>query len=116
MRPDIGPALAARLAHEARLDVGEPGVVRPAVGGHRDGMAASVVGAKDQDAARAASAGAHRAEADFDGAGVVPFHAPIKPRRERAGNLDSTECEPPVCENPALHEACNNRRARWALL
>lgn len=65
--PHVSPALAARLAHEALLDVGEPEIVGPAVGGHGDGVAAPVVGAVDQDAPRAVAAFAHFAESDLLG-------------------------------------------------
>jgi hypothetical protein len=66
IRPDVGPALAARGADEARLDVGQPHVVGPAIGIHRHAVAASVVGAVDEHAMHAHLA-SHFAEGDFLG-------------------------------------------------
>jgi hypothetical protein len=44
------PRLPAGGADEARLNVGQPHLIRPAIGAERRGMAATVVGAIDQDA------------------------------------------------------------------
>jgi len=53
IRPRVGAALAAGLADEPRLEIGELEIVRPAVRTERDRMAAGVVRAADQNAARA---------------------------------------------------------------
>jgi hypothetical protein len=49
IRPDVSAAPAARLADEARLDIGQAEVVGPLIAADRDRMAAFVVGAEDQD-------------------------------------------------------------------
>jgi hypothetical protein len=49
MRPHVGAAFAARIADELRLYVGQPDVICPSIGRHRDRVRASVVGAIDQD-------------------------------------------------------------------
>ena len=50
IRPHIGAALAADAAGEARLNVGQPQIVRQAVTADGDRLAAAVVGSIDQDA------------------------------------------------------------------
>jgi hypothetical protein len=54
-RPHFGAALAAG-ADEAWLDIRQPDVIRPAVGGDVDVMAATMVAAVDQDGSNAAFA------------------------------------------------------------
>jgi len=61
--PDIRAPRAAGLAGEARLDVGQPGIIRPAVAADRGPMAAMVVRAIDQQPANAARA--HFSEGDL---------------------------------------------------
>jgi hypothetical protein len=63
IRPDIRAALAASLTGEARLDVGQPGIIRPAVAADRGPMAAPEIRAIDQEAANAG--GAHFGEGDL---------------------------------------------------
>jgi hypothetical protein len=63
--PDIRTLQAADLANEARLDVGEPGTVRPSVAADRGPMAATEIRAIDQHAAN--PGGAHFSEGDFLG-------------------------------------------------
>ena len=67
LAPDIRPALAAGRADEAVRDVGQPDVIGPLVCGHRDRMAAPVIGAIDQHVAADAHL-AHFAEGDVWGA------------------------------------------------
>jgi hypothetical protein len=43
VRPDVGAALAAGPAHEARFQIGEPGVIRPRVRADRNRVAAMMV-------------------------------------------------------------------------
>jgi len=45
--------MAAGCANETRLNVGQPGVIRPAVTADRNRMAAAIVRAIDQQAANA---------------------------------------------------------------
>ena len=45
IRPHVCAALAAGLAHEPRLDIGQPGIIGPAVAADGDRVAAAVVGA-----------------------------------------------------------------------
>jgi hypothetical protein len=47
---DISASPAASLADKARLDIGQPDLVAPPIGWHRDRMAALVVRAIDQNA------------------------------------------------------------------
>lgn len=47
VRPDVGAAPAARPANEPRLEVGQPQIVRPAIGVQGHAVAASVVSAVD---------------------------------------------------------------------
>jgi hypothetical protein len=65
IRPNLCPSLATGGADEARLNIGKPDIIGPAVCTQGDGMAAAVVGAVDQDAAHADLA--HVAEGDFLG-------------------------------------------------
>jgi hypothetical protein len=51
VRPDVGAAVAARLADEMRLQIGQAHVVGTAVGADGDRMRAFVIGAVDQQAA-----------------------------------------------------------------
>jgi hypothetical protein len=51
VRPDIGAALAAGLADEQVLDVGQLDIIGPSVTADRDRVAAMKVLARDQDAA-----------------------------------------------------------------
>jgi hypothetical protein len=51
VRPHVGASLAARLAHETRLQVGEPDVIRPLICADRDRVAAMIVRAIDQETA-----------------------------------------------------------------
>ena len=51
--PDVGAALAAGLADEPIFDVGEPDIVRPLIATDRDGVAALVIRAINQDTANA---------------------------------------------------------------
>ena len=61
--PHVGAAPAAGRAGEARLDIRQPHMIRPAVGADLDVMAAFVVAAIDQNVAHAGFA--HFAESDF---------------------------------------------------
>ena len=63
IRPDVGATPPALLADKAILDVGEPQIVRPGAGVHRDRVATGAVRAIDQDAAHAHVA--HVAEGDL---------------------------------------------------
>jgi hypothetical protein len=63
VRPHLCPALAASDTDETLLDIRLPQIVRRAIGAERHGMAATIVGAIDQDAAHAHLA--HLAEGDF---------------------------------------------------
>ena len=63
IRADIRAPLAAGLADETPLDVGQPSVIRPSVTADRGPMAALEIGAIDQEAANAR--GAHFAEGDL---------------------------------------------------
>jgi hypothetical protein len=63
IRPHVGTALAADLADETMLNVGQTKVVGPWVAADRDRMRALIVGAIDQDAAHAALA--HFSEGDL---------------------------------------------------
>ena len=60
---DIRTLGAAGLAGEARLDVGKPGIIRPAVAADRGPMAALVIRAIDQETANAG--GSHIGECDL---------------------------------------------------
>jgi hypothetical protein len=55
--------MAAGCADEPRLNVGQPGIIRPAVTAERNRMAARIVCAVDQQAAHALLA--HVGEGDF---------------------------------------------------
>jgi hypothetical protein len=79
-RPDIGPSLAAGCADEPSLQIGEPDVIRPWVGADREGLAALVIRAIDQDAAHASIA--HLSEGDLDRS----RHTAIEARPNRVGN------------------------------
>jgi hypothetical protein len=48
----VGAAIAASLTDEARLDIGQPDIIRPRIAADDDRVAAAVVGAIDQDAAK----------------------------------------------------------------
>jgi hypothetical protein len=61
--PDVSSALAAFFADEPIFDVGEPDIVRPLVGADRDGVAALVIRAINQDTANAGFS--HLAEGDL---------------------------------------------------
>jgi hypothetical protein len=63
VRPHVGAALAADLADETMLYVGQAKVIRPVVATDGDGVATAVVRAIDQDAAHAHLA--HFAERDL---------------------------------------------------
>jgi hypothetical protein len=63
IRAEIRAPLAAGLAGEARLDVGQPDVIRPSVAADRRPMAAPEIRAIDQQAANAS--GAHLGEGDL---------------------------------------------------
>jgi hypothetical protein len=77
VRPDISASLAACFADEARLDIGEPHVIRPSVGASRDRMAAMEIRAVNENAAHAGVA--HLAEGDFLG----PFHDACRAEKRR---------------------------------
>ena len=55
VRPHICTALAAGPAGEALLDIGQPDSIGPAIAADRDGVAAAVVGAIDQQPTHAHS-------------------------------------------------------------
>jgi len=61
--PDITATMAAYLAHEPRLEIGRPDMIRPLVCADRDRMTAMIVGKIKQDTAHAR--GAHFAEGDL---------------------------------------------------
>ncbi len=65
VRPDIGSTVAASAAHEARLDIRQANVVRPAIGADSKVMAAVAI---DQDAAQPHLA--HLAKGDLHGTAV----------------------------------------------
>jgi hypothetical protein len=48
--PDVGAAAAADLAHEERLEVGPPDIIRPSAGIDLDVVGAPVIRAVDQEA------------------------------------------------------------------
>ena len=60
---DLAASIATGVADQARLDIGQPQLVGPAIGVHHAVMVAMVVAAIDEDAAHAGSA--HFAEGDF---------------------------------------------------
>ena len=64
---------AAHAADEARFDVGEPGIVAPAVSAGLDVMAAAMIAAVDQHVTDAGCA--HLAEGDLLRAGHIPAAA-----------------------------------------
>ena len=66
--PDIGAAPAARLAHEPRLEIRQPQVIGPAIGAECNVMAATIVGAIDEDTLHAHLA--HLAQCDLYRAAV----------------------------------------------
>ena len=51
VRPDVGTPLAAGLANEACLEIGNPDVIRPLIRADRDREAAVIVRAVDHHAA-----------------------------------------------------------------
>ena len=53
IRPHIRAALAASMADQPRLNIGQPKIIRPRVAADGDRVAAAVVGAIDQDVAHA---------------------------------------------------------------
>ena len=71
VRANVGTALAANLADESRLKIGQPDILGPSITADLDPMAASVIGAIDQQPANAS--GAHLGEGDSLGG-----HAPLK--------------------------------------
>ena len=70
IRPHVGAALAAGLAHETMLYVGRAKVIGPLIAADRDRVAAAVVGSIDQEPAHAHVA--HVAERDLLRAGMRP--------------------------------------------
>jgi hypothetical protein len=68
VRPDVGAAIAAGLADEQGLDIGQADLVGPSAGVNRCRVAALEVRAVDQDAVNAHLA--HLAEGDFLGAAL----------------------------------------------
>jgi|SRR5580692_8706988 hypothetical protein len=70
VRPHVGALLAAGLAHEARLQIGEPLLVRSWVCADRDRVVAMKVRAIDQETAHAG--GSHFAKRDLPRAGHAP--------------------------------------------
>jgi hypothetical protein len=67
----VGATLAAGGADEARFDVRQPDVVRPAIGADLDVLPATMIAAIDKYLAHAGCA--HFAEGDFSGAGGHSF-------------------------------------------
>jgi hypothetical protein len=63
IRANVGTFPSASLASEARLDIGQPDIIRPAVAADCRRMAAPVVRAIDQETANAR--GAHFSEGDL---------------------------------------------------
>jgi hypothetical protein len=63
IRADISASLAANLAGESGLDIGQPNVILPLVAADRGPMAALVIRATDQQTAYTGSA--HFGEGDF---------------------------------------------------
>src|SRR6185312_12041775 len=53
VRSHVGATLAAGRAYEPRLEIGKPRLIWPGISADRDRVAAAVVGAVDQEAARA---------------------------------------------------------------
>ena len=49
VRPHVRTALATRLADELRLNIREPYMIRPPIGGQVSGVATAVVAAEDID-------------------------------------------------------------------
>ena len=43
IRSDVGASLAAGLAHEARMQIGEPNVIRPWICADRDRVTAAII-------------------------------------------------------------------------
>jgi hypothetical protein len=77
-------SLAAGLAHEAWLQIGEPDVIRPSVCADRGRMTAMIVRAIDQETAHAASA--HLGEGDLlrSGGGGGMLYDPAKDKVSEA--------------------------------
>jgi len=63
VRPHAGATMAIGAADESRLNIGQPGIIRPAIAIDRNRMAAAVVSAIDQQAANAL--GTQVGEGDF---------------------------------------------------
>ena len=71
IRPNVGTALPAGGADEARFDIGQPDVIGPAIGINGRRVAATMVGGIDQHVAHAS--GAHLGEGDLlHGVGHAP--------------------------------------------
>ena len=68
VRPDIGPAIAARLTGKPGFKIRQANVIRPPVSADRRGMAATIIRAIDREPAYAHSP--HLAEADL----LLPLH------------------------------------------
>jgi hypothetical protein len=69
IRPYVCATLSTGPADKPRLKIGQPDIIRPAIGVDRDRLTAPVVGAIDQDAAHAHLE--HLAERNFSRGG--PF-------------------------------------------
>src|ERR1700730_15058572 len=90
----IGASLAASLAGEPRLDIGQPDVIWPSVAADRRPVAAFVVRAIDQETANAR--GAHLSEGDLLLAGEF-WHATLKRvtiELATRGTLDASKMSP----------------------
>ena len=71
IQPHVGAALAADLADETMLNVGQPDTIGPVIGADGNRMVAAVVGAIDRQPAHTAAA--HLGEGEF---GRVDGHGP----------------------------------------
>src|SRR6516162_5068545 len=82
IRPHICTALAADPTGEALLDIGQPGIIGPGIAADRDGVAAAVVGAIDQQPNTPMSR--ISAKVIFCGRSVMAHDAADRPEREAA--------------------------------
>ena len=88
--PDIGAPLAARLTGEQRLYIGQPDVIGPSVRAHGRRVAASIVGAIDQEAANAG--GSRFSKSDF----LLAHHRPMQFQPPPTGLTPSHDGKPSV--------------------
>jgi hypothetical protein len=73
--PHVRAASATSLAGKPRLEIGKPDIIGPSIAADRCRVAATIIGAIDQETAHAS--GAHLCEGDFLRAGKIG-HALLK--------------------------------------